>query len=242
MTPSRLGKRYIKLGQLYFDGTVNLIFPSSCLVCDRELPSLTDNLCSFCISDLPRSYFETTQGPTSMDKLFWGRVDVENTYAYLLYNKLGASSSILTAIKYRNNPVLAIHFGQRIALTTLESFESVPEVICPVPLHPKKEFIRGYNQSAQLAMGFSEASGIPLNPSLIRRTAFTETQTKKGRFKRWSNVEGKFAVHGSISNYQHILIIDDVITTGSTLESIIREIKVINPNIKVSVVTLAIAA
>lgn len=232
-------KRFVNKTKLLIDGLSHLIYPAVCLICNDELASSENHLCSICHNDLPRTYFERYQEPSPMDKLFWGRVNIESTYSFLQYKGLGASKNLLSAIKYKNNPELANYFGVMIGRQI--QFLDKPDVIIPVPLHSKKEFIRGYNQSHEIAKGLSEALHLPVKTSLIIRNEFTETQTKKGRYKRWHNVSGKFLVHPKINASKHILIVDDVVTTGATIESIVREIHKYDSKIKVSVVTLAIA-
>lgn len=237
---SNLKISWLKRIKLSLDGFLHLIYPSACLICNDELSIDEIHICSICKQDLPRTYFEKYNNDSPMDKLFWGRVKVEHTYSYLLYKNLGSSKKLLTAIKYRNNPELARYFGEIICGKI--SFLDDVDVIIPVPLHRKKKFIRGYNQSEEISIGLATMAKIPLNNTLITRNEFTETQTKKGRYKRWLNVSGKFLIHPNISQYKHVLLIDDVVTTGATLESIIREIHQYNDEIKVSVVTLAIAS
>jgi len=116
------------------------------------------------------------------------------------------------------------------------------EALVPVPLHPKKLFTRGYNQSEKLADGISNELNIPVLKDFIVRNKNTETQTKKGRFLRWENVENKFSVgRKSNENYKHVAIVDDVITTGATLEAIIQSIQKNNPEVCISVISLALA-
>ena len=148
----------------------------------------------------------------------------------------------ILSLKYKNNPALGVHFGNRIGkeLKQIELFDAVDGII-PVPLHPKKKFIRGYNQSETIAKGISDTTEKKLFTKLIQRTKHTETQTKKSRFERWDNVDKVFKVSPEIKKLKHIVIVDDVITTGSTIENIIQIIKAEHTEIKVSVVTLAIA-
>jgi ComF family protein len=121
-----------------------------------------------------------------------------------------------------------------------ESWKTV-DMIIPIPLHKKKEKKRGYNQSEWIAKGLSEGMKIPYNTNLLIRTEFTETQTKKNRFHRWQNVKEVFQLTDiNALHRKHVLICDDVLTTGATLEAAIQKLAV-TPNIKISVVTLATA-
>ena len=123
-------------------------------------------------------------------------------------------------------------------MKNITSFQSI-DALVPVPIHPKKEFIRGYNQSEKLADGISEVLKVPVVVDFLERTKFSESQTKKNRFLRWDNVENNFKSKNR-SHYKHIAIVDDVITTGATLEVIIRTIQENNPEIRISVISLAL--
>lgn len=221
---------------------LHLVFPEECLVCENELTASDQHLCSICRAELIRTNFELFEEETPMDKLFWGRTKVEFTYAHLFFKKGSSSQKILFSLKYRNNPELGKFFGQEIGKAINEVLNKLQvDAIIPVPLHPRKKFIRGYNQSEALAKGIAENTGIPVREDLVKRNTFTSSQTGKSRFERWENVTSKFSVGRQIKNLKHVLLIDDVITTGSTIESIIEIIKQEHPEIQISVVTLAIA-
>ncbi|MDX2359609.1 MAG: phosphoribosyltransferase family protein [Crocinitomicaceae bacterium] len=177
-----------------------------------------------------------------MDQLFWGRININATYAHLFFEKDKASQTILFNLKYKNNAELGVHFGREIGkvLQKTTAFSNVDAYI-PVPLHPKKEFIRGYNQSEVLTKGICEVLDAKMDTKTIVRTKHSETQTKKSRFQRWDNVNTIFKVKGTIMNYKHIVLVDDVVTTGSTIESIAQTLLTKNPKLSISVVTLAIA-
>ncbi|CAN0308358.1 unnamed protein product, partial [Chrysoparadoxa australica] len=115
------------------------------------------------------------------------------------------------------------------------------DVLGPIPIHPKKKFIRGYNQSELIARGLSEALNIPIQEDILQKHLHTISQTQKGRFARWDNLAGAFVARKEIKSVQHIALVDDVVTTGATLERIVQELKENNPDIRVSVITLALA-
>jgi len=234
-------KAYFKLPSFISD-IGNLIFPNSCLACEKELSRFEKHLCSFCKSDLPLTNFQFFKEPTPTDKLFWGRAELSFTYSHLFFEKNKISQAVLFNLKYKNKPELGIYFGREIG-NALRSHPSVSNVdaLIPVPLHHKKEFIRGYNQSDVLTAGMAEALKIPMDKSTVKRTEHSASQTKKTRFQRWDNVNEIFRVTNKIADYNHIVLVDDVITTGSTLESIIQAIRKKKPAIQISVVTLAVA-
>ena len=220
---------------------LHLVFPNKCLVCKRELSKLEDHICSFCDLGLTTTNFQYFEEPTDMDKLFWGRIKINKTYSHLFFEKNKASQSLLFSLKYEHNLPLGVYFGKRIGavINTIPSFSDVDAFI-PVPLHPKKKFIRGYNQSEALARGICEGVNGKMDLNSVTRIRPSETQTKKSRFDRWDNVNEIFHVRNSIKKYKHIVLVDDVITTGSTIEAITRSIVKQSPDALVSVVTLAI--
>ena len=220
----------------------SLLFPQECLSCDKELSRLEKYLCSFCKNDLPLTNFHLFKEPSPIDKLFWGRVQITATYSHLFFEKNKTSQALLFNLKYKNKPNIGVYFGKEMGekLNMINTLCNVDAII-PVPLHFKKEFIRGYNQSEVIAEGICETFKKPIDITTVQRTKHSESQTKKSRFQRWDNVNEIFRIHHKINSYNHILLVDDVITTGSTLESIINAIREKNPNLLISVVTLAIA-
>ena len=226
----------------FFTDVAHLIFPQQCVGCEKELSRSERQLCAFCESDLTLTNFHLYEEPTLVDKLFWGRLVLKATYAHLFFEKDKASQKILFNLKYKNKPQLGVFFGRKIGevISPLACFEDV-DAFLPVPLHPKKAFIRGYNQSEVLAQGICDVMKKPLDISTIQRTHHTETQTKKSRFQRWDNVNEKFKVSDKVLNYKHVVLVDDVITTGSTIESVATALRKKNPSLSISVVTLAVA-
>jgi len=220
----------------------NLIFPNECLSCEKELSRFEKHLCSFCEDDLPLTNFHLFEEATPTDKLFWGRATITKTYSHLFFEKNKTSQTILFNLKYKNKSELGVYFGKKIGenLSLNNDFKTV-DAFVPVPLHHKKEFIRGYNQSEVLAIGICEVLNKPMDKTTVQRTKHSVSQTKKSRFQRWDNVNEIFKISDKINDYKHIVLVDDVITTGSTLESIIQAIRKKNPNILISVVTLAVA-
>lgn len=221
----------------------HLIFPNLCVACENELSRSEKHLCAFCESSLTLTNFHLFDNEvTPVEKLFWGRIELTATYSHVFFEKNKASQNILFNLKYKNKPQLGVYFGNKIGttITQIDKFQDVDAFI-PVPLHPKKAFIRGYNQSEMLAKGICDAVNKKMDTSTIRRTHHTETQTKKSRFQRWDNVNEKFKVSDKVLNYKHVVLVDDVITTGSTIESVAAALRKKNPSLSISVVTLAVA-
>ncbi len=231
----------LKIWLKWSQSITHLIFPEVCLICQGELSKSSHSICSICSQDLLFTHFEKYKEPTDLDKLFWGRVQLENTFALLYFEKEKSTQKILHALKYQSRPAVGIEFGKMIGqkINEIAAFSTV-DLIVPVPIHPKKKFIRGYNQSEQLAIGLSEFLKTPYSNHFINKMHHTESQTKKGRFARWDNVSQNFTLHNPSIEPTHILLIDDVITTGATLEALVRVIQENKPELRVSIVSLAI--
>lgn len=221
---------------------LHLVFPNACLVCAKELSKAENHICSLCDIGLVNTNFQHFEEPTDMDKLFWGRIKIHKTYSHLFFEKSKAAQDLLFGLKYRNNFPLGVYFGERIGeiINAVPSFNDVDAFI-PVPLHPKKKFMRGYNQSEALARGICRSVNGTLDLHSVMRIRPSETQTKKSRFDRWENVNEIFHLNNSIKKYKHVVLVDDVITTGSTIEAMARVLLKENTDILISVVTLAIA-
>lgn len=220
----------------------HLIFPEACLICDDELTQNEKQVCFLCSEDLERTNFHQYAESTPMDQLFWGRVEVKGTYAHFFYEKRKAVQQLLHNLKYKNNKDIGQLYGAEIAqnLSELNWFENL-DALVPIPLHPVKEFKRGYNQSEVLANGITADSKIKVVKNALVRTKNSVSQTKKSRFERNENVQNKFALTKEMSKLKNIALVDDVITTASTLESIIGQINRDFPEINVHVIALAIA-
>lgn len=219
----------------------HLLFPETCLICQDELSTSSTSICSICSGELLFTHFEKYMEPTDLDKLFWGRVQITSTFSMLFFEKGKSTQKILHALKYQSRPAVGIEFGKMIGekIKENELFSTV-DLIVPVPIHPKKKFVRGYNQSEQLAIGLSKALMVPTTNHFIEKINHTDSQTKKGRFARWDNVALNFSLQQINPATKHILIIDDVITTGATLEALVRSIQEKKPELRISIVSLAI--
>ncbi|MFA7275017.1 MAG: ComF family protein [Crocinitomicaceae bacterium] len=224
------------------ESLVHLLFPDLCLVCEREIPQNQQKICSFCETELPFTHFTQSNDKSPLEQLFWGRVRIEHVYSWLTYQRETSTQTLLHQIKYKDKPQLAQTMGEKLG-RQLEHFDWIKEVeaFIPVPIHPKKRFIRGYNQSEELVKGLTSVLNIPMDTDFIQRSLHTESQTKKGRFGRWDNIDGAFRRTNANKTYQHIAIVDDVITTGATLERIVQQIHEKNPDLRVSLISLAFA-
>ena len=221
------------------DDFISLFFPHPCCACDDALRKNEEVLCSICLNSLPKTDFHLKE-ENPVAKLFWGRADIYAATAYYYFHKGDKVQRLIHQLKYRGARKVGIFIGEQMGYELKEAprFSSV-DMIVPVPLHPKKEKKRGYNQSAMFGLGLSRGFGKPMRTDILYRKQFTETQTRKSRAARWENVENVFAVHHPESFFgKHILLVDDVITTGSTLEACIHALERI-PQVTISIAAMA---
>jgi ComF family protein len=229
-----------KLAQ-HFNDFLELFYPSYCLTCGDRLPGNEKLVCFQCWSDLPVTNFNF-DAENKVAQLFWGRVQIENATSFFSYKKGSRYQHLIHQIKYKGFKELGFELGQRFGffLKESENFASVSAII-PVPLHPRKLKKRGFNQSEWIANGISEITGLPVVTGNLYREIYTTTQTRKTRYQRFQNVEGIFKLNQAEKlNGKHILLVDDVVTTGSTLEACAFPL-LENGQIKVSIATLAFA-
>ncbi len=228
--------------RLYLESFYQLFFPNTCVVCQRSLLKHEKCLCSYCDKDVPRSYFHLkSDNPTSV--ALWGVADVERAASFMLFQKGNMAQKLLHQLKYKNNKQLGEYLGELYAkeLLELNYFDDIDGVI-PVPLHAKKLQKRGYNQSYHIALGIRKVTGLELMGDALLKVENVESQTKKGRYDRYLSAQQVY-VQNSMCDLKgkHILLVDDVFTTGATIEACYRALAT-NNNVKVSVITLAYAA
>ncbi len=236
-----LSKTYTNRKSLTRD-VLHLIYPETCVSCENELTGNEAHICSICDADLTETSYHLFEEASPFDKLFWGRVKLSHTFALFSFTKGSVLQRLLFQFKYHHTQTIGTLFGERIGkrISSVDQYSSI-EVLLPVPLHPKKEFVRGYNQSLALAAGISKTSALPLDNKVLKRKHNNTTQTKKDRFDRWENVSSVFAVSEDVKKYKHVAIVDDVVTTGSTIEALVHAIRAVHPEVEISVLTIAIA-
>lgn len=220
------------------ESLLQLVFPHVCDGCGSDLLSIESRLCIRCLSSLPETNFEIHAG-NPVEKIFWGRLQVVNASSYLYFTKESLVQHLMHQLKYKGNKDLGLQLGRLmgIALKSADRFSEISALI-PLPLFPSKERKRGYNQATVLCEGMAEILSVPVLKDVITRPQHTETQTKKGRIERWRNIEGKFQlINPSAIQNKHVLLIDDVVTTGATLEACADELLKAD-NVKLSIATL----
>lgn len=208
-----------------FRNFLNLFFPDLCVVCNEKLSEGEQHICTDCLLLLPKTNFHL-QPDNRLEQFFAGRIPFRHIAAYAYFVKGGSIQQIIHELKYNRNPEIGSFIGELCGENIKGSdFISAVDLIVPVPLHPKREKQRGYNQSLEICKGISTITGIPVDSTTLVRTVNNQSQTKNSRFDRWKNVEDIFALTDNEAfRNKHILLIDDVITTGSTLESSAKEI------------------
>jgi len=224
-----------------FDDFINLLFPDLCILCGRALQKNEHQLCLSCLHDIPKTNYHLIEG-NPIEKRFWGKVPIFRATSYFFFQKGSSFQKLLHILKYKGNKEIGELLGKYAAIDLLDSpdFTSI-DFIIPVPLHPKKYKLRGYNQSEWISKGISEILNKPLDTTTLLRVRENPTQTKKTVFERFENTEGIFELSNTtLLAGKHVLLIDDVLTTGSTLEACARAL-LETQGIKISIFTLAIA-
>lgn len=219
---------------------ISLFYPNLCAGCGNSLLKNERVICISCRASMPRTDFHRFK-ENPVFKLFRGRTRVEASTSLLYFNKGASVQQMLHQLKYRGNIELGEELGGELGsvLKDSEFFKDV-DVVMPVPLHPAKERKRGYNQSMVIAKGVARVMEVEASKNLVRKS-FTQTQTRKTRYERWQNVSEVFEVkNGKQIRGRHVLLIDDVITTGATLEACVNEL-LKEDGTKVSIATLACA-
>lgn len=217
---------------------IRLLFPPCCIVCEQGLSVNEKFICVHCLIDIPKTNYHLVRD-NKLEKLFWGKIPVERVSSYFNYVKGSGFEKILYELKYYGQKEVGLFMGRCMTMDMLSSdfFDGI-DLIIPLPLHAKRQKKRGYNQSEWLAKGVSEVTGIPIDVVSVKRIAENSTQTHKNSWDRWDSVQGIFSI-ASNHNLQgkHVLLIDDVLTTGATILACASELAKAE-GIKISILTL----
>lgn len=242
MKTNKLNNRKSKLFKNISQGFLSLFFPHACLLCNSEMNLQDEYFCFSCKSELHFTHFEKYDEETVAAERFWGRFQINNVYSLLYFSKGNSTQKILHQIKYGEGKGVGEYMGKLIGerLKNMEEYKSIDAII-PVPIHSRKKFSRGHNQSKIIAEGISQEMTINI-ADILSRIKNDASQTRKSKEERYANVKDKFAIKKSVTKpFQHVLIVDDVLTTGATLESVARTIHGTFPDTKISLATIALA-
>ena len=225
----------------YFNGFMSIIYPNICLLCRHQLIANEQHICNLCLFNLAKTEYHHKKDNLA-ELLFWGRAKVDRAAAFFFYQKDNNSQKIIHHIKYKNEKELGQYLGSKYgSLLKKTSWVTEADFLLPVPLHPKKQKSRGYNQAEWIAKGISETTNIPINTKILCRNKHTDSQTRKGRYNRWQNTSGIFSINNpdSLTN-KSVIIVDDVVTTGATIEACTYHLEKI-PGITIHVLSLGIS-
>lgn len=202
-----------------FRDFIHLFFPAICLTCGNRLVKNEHCICIPCIYDIPRVKFKNYTD-NQVTRMFWGRLNIRYAMAYYYFSRGSKYRNLIHQLKYNRQKEIGIFLGKQIGNELLHSPICGIDIIIPVPLHKTKRMQRGYNQSEIIANGVGSVLKKPVMTNLLYRTVNTNTQTKKSRYERWENIKDVFELQNkSFLKGKHVLLVDDVITTGATLES-----------------------
>lgn len=218
---------------------LHIFYPKVCVNCNEQLLQNEKTICTFCRHDLPLTNF-LSYTENKVSKIFYGRITIEKAYSLLFFRKESITKNLIHELKYRGNEEIGNFFGNWLGeiLALNKQFSNVDYII-PVPIHSKKRKIRGYNQVTKFGECLSYHLNIPFNEEVLVRKSSTKTQTLKARFERFNDLDTKFSLTNTATfKNKHVLIIDDVITTGATLEACAMEL-LKSPGIKISILTMA---
>lgn len=226
----------------FWSRLLDMIAPRTCAICGKRLGIEEEMICSVCNVHLPRTDFAQDAYENEMARLFWGRIPVERCAAWMYYQAHSASANLVYNLKYHQRPENGIIVGKMMAQEFhQEYFFDDIDLLIPLPLSHERERERGYNQSMMIAQGIAEITGLPIVNDVVIRKSFISSQTQKDRWTRTENVEGVFElVNGDKIQGKHILLIDDVVTTGATLCSCGEELAKAG-NIQISIASIDFA-
>ncbi|TMI73489.1 MAG: ComF family protein [Bacteroidetes bacterium] len=223
------------------ESLLHLLFPNVCVGCGNDRIRGNSLLCPRCTYAMPQTNFERHAG-NPVEKKFWGRLQLSGATARYYFTRESLMQQLMHEFKYRGNIDLGLQLGKLMGASLLQSGRFIVDALVPLPLFASKEKRRGFNQATILCNGIAGMLGVPVLTKIISRSAYTDTQTKKGRIDRWLNLEGKFVVNDPTTiKGKHVLLVDDVVTTGATLEACGSELLQV-PGVQLSIATLCYAA
>jgi ComF family protein len=223
------------------DGILDLAWPRLCPLCGRPLLQKEEILCLNCLYELPKTDQRSFTDNKAAER-FWGKIPFEKVGTGYHYLKESKVQKAIEAIKYKGEKELGEYLAREVGyrIKPIGFFDGIDYII-PVPLHPFRQRKRGYNQSEWIARGLSKASGISVDTTHLHRSIYNTTQTTRNLWDRWQNVQTLFGVDCAEELIgKHVLIVDDVLTSGSTLEAC-GQVMLTVPNIRISFFALSLA-
>ncbi len=223
----------------YIQGLTQILYPLQCWGCGSDAVQATDRICVQCMTQLPQTNFASIEN-NAIEKIFYGRIPIEAATSLYFFSKNTLLQHLMHQLKYKNNPDVGEYLGKQLGIAMQKSnrFTNIDGIV-PIPLSKKRLQKRGYNQAAKICDGIAEQLQIPVFEGLTIRQRDNETQTNKTRQERWENMQNVFVVENSTTiKNKNILLVDDIITTGATLEVCANELKKAT-NAKISIATLA---
>ncbi len=231
----------MKQAGTYFRDLLTLVYPELCAACANHLYKGEEVICTVCRHHLPYTSFESHAG-NPVEKLFWGRVPISSAASLLFFRKGSRVQHLLHELKYRRNRAVGVRMGELMGLRLSQTARfNTADILLPVPLHPAKIRQRGYNQAGVIVEGMARSMNKRVDEFNFQRTDFTESQTRKSRYARFENMKDVFTIRDEEAfRNKHFILVDDVITTGATIEACAQRLLKV-PGVKVSVVSLASA-
>jgi len=220
---------------------LNLFFPKVCYACTSVLADNEKHICTVCRHNLPVTNYHFEDNDT-VKKMLYGRLKLEQATALFKFQKKGNVQHLLHNLKYKGHEAISKVLGEWMGneLKTIEKYKSI-DLIIPVPLHKRKLRTRGYNQVAKFGLEIAKSLNVPYIDNVLIKTSATKTQVFKKRIARWNNSQEMFTVNNlDLIDGKHILLVDDIITTGATIEAC-ANVLIKAKNIKISIATMAIA-
>ena len=221
---------------------LQFINPTPCPVCGLRIDESSQIVCTICDMQIPRTGYAADPYENQMAKLYWGRIPIEKAAAFMFYHARTAICNIVYDMKYHDQSELCYKIGKEIAIefSRFHFFDDI-DIILPIPLSKSRIKERGYNQSVELAKGLSKITLLPIATNAIKRTTFSKSQTRLNRFERLENMQGVWELISDTEiKGKHILLVDDVVTTGATTISCAKELLKVG-DIKLSILSLAYA-
>lgn len=219
---------------------LDFISPRTCVVCGGRLSTTEEDICVTCNIHLPRTDFHSCPTDNPLAKIFWEKIPIERATAMFYYEPKSAAAHLIYSLKYFSHPEIGVTMGRMFAseLQSTSFFDGI-DVIVPIPLSRKRRRKRGYNQSEEIARGISHCTKIPINTTCVKRKTYRQSQTRLGFWQRQDNVEETFHVtkHGMALTGKHVLLVDDIVTTGATITACAEALKGIG-DIRFSVIAL----